>query len=534
MKTGQHQVVVVGGGATGTGILRDLAMRGIDAILVEQGDLAHGTSSRFHGLLHSGARYAVRDREAARECLEENMILRRIAPGFIEDTGGVFALGPGDDPSYCGRWLEACREAGIPAVEIDPRELARANPALSPDIARAFKVPDGSVDGFRVIRGNVASAVRHGATCLTYSKVTAVHSSNGSITGVEINDRLTGELCLIRCPILVNAAGPWAEEIAAMAGVELKIIKDKGTLVAFNHRLTANVVNRLRPPGDGDIFVPHDTVTIFGTTSEPVDSPGHNRPFRSEVQKLLQEGERLVPGIEKYRLIRSFAGVRPLYQAGRTTDARSVSRNFALLDHGAIDGLSGFITIVGGKFSTFRLMAEKTADLVAAMLGTKAPCHTAAEPISAPVREEMVKRGFKVFGVPGSYRAAGRLEGQFKDVLEQARHDPGKGSMLCQCELVSLAEIEHAARMPDSHNLGDIRRKTRMGMGTCQGTFCSYRTLGALSETAKFSSHPREHLDNFLQKRWKGIRPILWGQQLREASLSIGIYCSLFGLERMK
>ena len=93
-------VVVIGGGATGIGTLRDLCMRGIPAILLEQGGLAHGTSSRFHGLLHSGGRYAVGDNESARECIEENMILRRIGRQCIEETEGFFALTPEDDPAY--------------------------------------------------------------------------------------------------------------------------------------------------------------------------------------------------------------------------------------------------------------------------------------------------------------------------------------------------------------------------------------------------------------------------------------------------
>ncbi|AEF93024.1 glycerol-3-phosphate dehydrogenase, anaerobic, A subunit [Desulfotomaculum nigrificans CO-1-SRB] len=534
METDKAQVVVIGGGATGTGILRDLALRGIPAILVEQGDLAHGTSSRFHGLLHSGARYAVKDKEAARECIEENMILRRIAPNCVELTGGLFVQLPEDDPQYADQWITACTEAGISCAEADVQELIKKNPVLSPNVTRAFKVPDCAVDGFRILWGNVNSARRYGARVLTYHRVSAIHQSNGRVTGVELINQLNGQKRSIECEMVINAAGPWGGEVAAMAGLEVNVIKDKGTLVAYNHRLMNMVVNRLRPPGDGDIFVPHGTITILGTTSTTVDDPGCTKPGRDEVLALIKIGQEMVPELESYRLIRAFAGVRPLYQAGNATGGRSVTRNFALLDHQQRDGLAGMVSIVGGKFTTFRLMAEKTVDLVAGKLGVNAPCRTAREPLMAPVSEELLERGKRVFGVPGARKAAERLGDSFAQVVEQVEKNPDKGRILCECEVVSLAEIEHAAHSGDSFTLGDIRRKTRMGMGTCQGTFCSYRTLGALSGYPQFAGNHREYLTKFLQKRWKGMRPVLWGQQLREAQLSTGIYCTLFAMERMR
>lgn len=526
------QVVIVGGGATGTGILRDLALRGISALLVEQGDLAHGTSSRFHGLLHSGARYAVKDQEAARECFEENMILRHIAPNCVEVTGGLFIQVPGDDADYVPKWVEACVEAGIDTEEMDVKELLKSNGALDKNITRAFKVPDCAVDGFRVLWGNVNSARRHGAKIMTYSRVTGVKLASGRVTGVELFNELTGEKKQIQCEMIINAAGAYGGVVAAMAGMEVGVIKDKGTLIAYNHRMVNQVINRLRPPGDGDIFVPHGTITIFGTTSVTVDDPGCTKPGHGEVLELLKLGKEMIPDLERYRLIRAFAGVRPLYQAGPRGGGRSVTRNFALLDHQVLHGLTGFVSIVGGKFTTFRLMAEKTVDLVAGKLGVNKPCCTAQEPLMAPVPQDLLERGKKVFGIPGAQRVAERLGDNFAQVVQQAEEEPEKRKLFCECELVSLAEIDHAARDGDSFTLNDIRRKTRMGMGTCQGTFCSYRTLGALSGYPQFDGNHNLYLSKFLLKRWRGIRPVLWGQQLREAQLATSIYSSLFGMER--
>ncbi|AEG16835.1 glycerol-3-phosphate dehydrogenase, anaerobic, A subunit [Desulfofundulus kuznetsovii DSM 6115] len=533
IKRERAQVAVVGGGATGVGVLRDLAMRGVDVVLVEQFDLGHGTSSRFHGLLHSGARYAVKDMDAAVECIRENEILKQIAPACVEDTGGLFVHLDGEDPDYVGRWVSACRAAGIDVQEVDVQDLRARYPGLSPRVRRAFRVPDGAVDGFRLLRANVRSARRHGARVFTYHRVTGVHIADGRVTGVELTNTLTGEKSHLECQVLVNAAGPWAGKVAELAGLKVSVLHDKGTLAVFNHRFVNQVINRLRPPGDGDIFVPHNTVTILGTTSQEVAGPAFARPAAEEVQQLLATGEEVFPGLRRYRLIRAFAGVRPLYRSGTAQAGREVSRNFVLLDHRE-DGLNGMVSIVGGKLTTYRLMAEKTADLVCSLLCINSPCRTAQEPLTEPIPPADLNRGRRLFGFPAAVKAAERWGSEFKDILQKAGADPSKAELICECELVSRAEIEHAAGCADTFTLCDIRRKTRMGMGTCQGAFCAFRTLGVAAEhNTCVLENNLHYLREFLQSRWEGIRPVLWGQQLRETQLAQAIYGTIFNLERM-
>src|SRR5215208_5016356 len=112
------EVLVIGGGGTGAGVAWDAALRGFDVVLVDRADLAEGTSGRFHGMLHSGGRYVVKDPVAAVECVEENAILRRVMPHCIEDTGGLFVTTPDDDPAYGDRFLQGCEETELPAEEI--------------------------------------------------------------------------------------------------------------------------------------------------------------------------------------------------------------------------------------------------------------------------------------------------------------------------------------------------------------------------------------------------------------------------------
>lgn len=522
-------VVVIGGGATGIGTLRDLCMRGVPAILLEQGGLAHGTSSRFHGLLHSGGRYAVSDNESARECIEENMIVRRIGRQCVEETEGFFALTPEDDPAYVDRWVEACGQAGIEAAELSVEEALRLEPNLSPKIRRVFRVPDSCVDGFRLVLHNAMSARRHGGRMLTYHEVTAISHKNGRVCGVTALNRHTGESVEIACSFVVNAAGSWSGRIAALAGLDVAVAPDRGTLVVFNHRFTSRVVNRLHPGSDGDIFVPHGSITILGTTSAPTDRPDDTTPTSEEVLRLLDIGEPLFPAVRDYRILRAFAGTRPLYAPGNAS-GRKASRNFHVVDH-AEQGLEGIVSIFGGKLTTYRLMAERAVDRVCAGLGVTAPCRTAAEAIVPDPDEATLQRAAKYFPVQGIKLMADRLGDDLPDVLERAATAEAN-PLLCECEMVSLAEIEHVAQSPSTHSLTDIRLRTRLGMGTCQGTFCSLRTVASLMEheiPLEFS--PTDNVRRFLQERWGGLRPALWGMQAREMELGRAVYAGTLNLD---
>ena len=139
------QVVIIGGGATGTGILWDLTLRGVQAILLEKADLANGATGRCHGLLHSGARYAVKDPDAASECIRENTILRKVARACVHETGGLFVHLPQDDAAFVPQWVEGCAKAGIPTERLSRDEVLALEPNLPSDIVEAYTCPDANV-----------------------------------------------------------------------------------------------------------------------------------------------------------------------------------------------------------------------------------------------------------------------------------------------------------------------------------------------------------------------------------------------------
>src|SRR3954470_21287127 len=376
-------VLVIGGGATGAGVAWDAALRGFDVILADRADLAEGTSGRFHGLLHSGGRYVVKDPVAADECVAENAILRRIIPDCIEDTGGLFVTTPDDDPAYADEFLAGAARASMPAEEIPVAEALKLEPRLNPGIKRAIRVQDGSIDVWKTVWSLARGAQEHGARILTYHKVVDLHRADGAVVGARLHNELTGEELDVETRFVLNASGPWAAQIVHMAGIEgIGVIPGKGIMIAMNHRLVNTAINRCVMPADGDILVPIRTVSVIGTTDIKAADPDEIPVTQVEVDQMLDDGERLVPGFRNARALRVWAGVRPLFhdaRAGEVGDTRDVSRTHAVVDHLARDGVRGLLTMSGGKLTTARLMAQDLVDGMCAQLEVDRPCRTAEE-----------------------------------------------------------------------------------------------------------------------------------------------------------
>lgn len=519
MKSINTEILVIGGGATGTGILRDLAMRGFKALLIEKRDLAHGTTGRYHGLLHSGGRYVVKDPQAARECILENRILRRIMPFCIEDTGGFFVTTPWDDVNYADQFITGCRAADIPVEEVSIPQMLKEEPLLDPNILRCLRVPDASADSFLGVEANVASARQFGAQSLTYYEVRRLVSANQRVTGAVCYDLAADEEVAIDADLVVNASGAWAGKIAATAGIEVHIKPGKGTMIAVNHRILNTVVNRCKMPSDGDIIVPAHTVAVIGTTDEQVADPDHFGIEPWEIQLMLAEGEKLVPGFHQMRMLRAWAGVRPLYQetvSGQESISRDITRAFVLLDHAERDGMEGLLTITSGKWTTYRMMAAATVDKICEKLNVDRPCRTHLEEMASPSEEHA-----------GEHHWLGAR-------LAQIEHKQQYGNLVCECELATQDEVLHAIHQGEAKTIDDIRRDTRLGKGPCQGGFCTLRVAGLLHrERSPDVTNLNASIRDFLQERWKGVLPVLWGQQLRQERLDELIYVDILNVDHL-
>jgi glycerol-3-phosphate dehydrogenase len=512
MRRIQTDILVIGGGATGTGVLRDLAMRGFRCVLVERRDLSYGTTGRFHGLLHSGCRYVVKDPNTAKECYEENQILRHIMPQCIEDTHGYFVLTSEDDPSYISDFIDGCKQATIPIESVPVHHMLQEEPLLSPNIKQCFLVPDASADSFLATELNSKSAQEHGALVLKYHEVIILKieqnfsSEKRTIVGANCHDVVKDEDVQIEASLVINAAGAWCGKIAKTAGINIPMVPSKGTMLALNHRVVNTIINRCKLPSDGDILVPIHTVAVIGTTDIEVANPDHFSIEPSEIRLLLDEGEKIIPGFKNLRILRAWAGVRPLVKDEASGNNREISRAFTLLDHAERDGVDGLITITGGKWTTYRKMAEICVNKVCERLNVNHPCQTQTEMLPDESKE---KSHYHYLGA------------RLKNI--EVTHS--FGDLICECELLTKEELEKSIIQSDVRTLDDIRRLTRLGMGPCQGAYCTFRAIGIWHTLKKPPvTETNTKLRDFLQERWKGNIPILKGSQLRQSRLNELIY----------
>ncbi len=370
-------VVVIGGGVTGCGIARDLAMRGAAVTLLERDRLNAGTSSRSHNMLHSGARYADVDPPAAVACKNESAILKEIGGVAIDKTNGVFVTDAEEEREYIDEKISACQSVGIQVEDVvDDTEFRKINPSITEAIEGAFRVSDGVIRPDSLVAATIHSAVNHGVKVRCDAEVTDIRIRNHTATDVVISDSGSRNEVL-PTDFIINAAGPWAGEVATFAGGTVEMALTRGTIIEFTHSGIQEVINWCRPPSDGDILVPIDGGILAGTTSIPVESPGDIESTENEIDTIIQEATRVVPEFSTEQYSQVYSGIRPMYGGSNRLGGRESSRAYQLIDHADTDGIQQLVSVVGGKFTTHRLIAEKVGDHVAERTPIANECLTA-------------------------------------------------------------------------------------------------------------------------------------------------------------
>ena len=374
-----EHVIIIGGGGTGAALAHDLVLRGFKVSLYERGELMSGTTGRHHGLLHSGARYAVHDPVAARECMRENKILRQIAPQALEQNDGLFVAINDSDMDYRRKFLESCHNCGIPATKLTADQARAVEPALNPQLKLAIRIPDATMDAWRLPMHFFASARANGARIKNFSEVIDLHKSNGQMTGMRIFDHQTHGEYDVTGDLFVNATGAWAGKVCNMAGIQLPVQPGPGAMVAVENRLTNMVVNRLHKAAEADIIVPQRRLSLLGATLWLDRDPDAVKLPPGQVQKIVDSCAQMVPAVKNAGFRAIWWASRPLIAQRDTEDPQQISRAFDCFDHKERDGIEGLVSVIGGKATTLRAMAEKTADLICKKTGRNIACRTENE-----------------------------------------------------------------------------------------------------------------------------------------------------------
>jgi glycerol-3-phosphate dehydrogenase len=480
-------VVVVGGGITGAGVARDAALRGLTVALVERTDFAAGTSSRSSKLIHGGVRYLEQgDVGLVREAASERIVLRRIAPHLTVPLRMVM-------PTYSrathaklglGLWTFE-RIATVPADERhemwDRAETLRAEPILDGTRLHGAAVfTEYLTDDARLVLDTVKGAHEAGALCVNHVEAIEIAEND-----VVLRDRLTGAVGRVRGRVVVNAAGPWVDEVrrraGALAGPRLHLTKGIH-LVVPHARLPVRHIVVMQARDHRSVFaVPRGGATYLGTTDTDHGPPA-DRPdvTADDADYLLEAANRTFAGppLGRADVVAAWAGLRPLlHEEGKQPS--EISRKDEIMT-----AASGLVSIAGGKLTTHRRMAERVVDLVVGRLGRSvAPCRTAdvllpngeLTPEELVLLERTVRERLPRLASGGAERLV-RLHGAgCRRLLARAGADPSAGEPLPGQHAVPRAEIADALDEEMALTLEDLlERRTRLLLfDPAQGLDCA-------------------------------------------------------------
>ncbi|MBI5119333.1 FAD-dependent oxidoreductase [Candidatus Poribacteria bacterium] len=525
----QYDVLIIGGGINGVGIARDCALRGFKTILIEKKDFSAGATGTCSGMIHGGPRYLEYDIATTRSSCLDSGYIQKIAPFLLFRIPFIFPVLKGD--KYNIELIETFMEAydefvalknGRPHTRLTRTDAMKLEPGLTDRIVGGVTMDEWGCSPFRLCILNALSAHRYGAEIRNHSLVEKLLiDESRQVIGAKVRNTLTGEHEELRARIVFNAGGPWSPQIAKMAGAQVKIRPAKGAHLVFDRRLSNVAITAETIDGRSIFVIPYENTSLVGTTDDDYYGDMDNVTVtRDEVQYLLEGIERVFPSIRRERIIRAFAGVRPtLYDWRKNED--ELSREHAVFDHEQTDGVKGLLSIAGGKLASYRLMSEHATDVICQKLGVPAKCRTHLEALPGGEGNVNLHEAAAEHDVPAYIlqRLYQRYGTEYAKVLAEEPKESAR-SVICQCESITEAEIRHVIRHEWARTLDDVRRRTRLGGGPCQGRRCTLAAASILAEELHLGPDELTGIAlEFLQERWKGKVPILSGLQLAQEEI---------------
>ncbi|MFW9975508.1 MAG: FAD-dependent oxidoreductase [Candidatus Thorarchaeota archaeon] len=533
MTKSEFDVVIIGGGSTGTAVARDCALRGLKSLLLERDDIASATVGTCAGMISSGLKYRS-EPDIMRMCSAEVVHLNRIARHIISKNPIVAPLldlsDATSDGDYIDAYSEHAQERDVPEMMfLTPEATLEIEPKIHPDIIAGVYYEEFFIDPFRLSLLQALDARNHGAKIKTYCEVIDFEVVNGSIQGVVFYNRTTGKTEKVRAKIIVNAAGPWAHKIVRIGGGELDLRLNKGAHVILDRRIVNVGITSKAIDGRWIYLFPHENTMLLGTTAlDTWEDPDTLVASFDEIEYLLKSIEIVIPSIREARIIRTMAGVRPLVPDWKVPEDK-VTRGYQVIDHD-----NGMISFTGGKLVMCRHMAEAVTDLVCKKLEVDAKCTTHEKPLPGNDADVDIESLSAEFGISMHTleRMRARRGTEIIKILELTRNHPEWKTTICTCEPVIEAEIRYAIREEFPQTLNDLRRRLRLGTGPCQGTFCTFKAAAILAEELDLEGDDfLVDILDFRAERWKGIRPSMRGEQIAQEELAQGMYSCVGNLD---
>ncbi len=503
MQADELDVLVVGGGVTGVGTALDAVTRGLSCGLLEQRDLASGTSSRSSKLIHGGLRYLeMLDFGLVREALQERGLLyTRLAPHLVRPVAFLYPLRQHWERPYVGAGLalyDAMAMAGkypmgVPRHRhLTKRGALRAAPDLRPEVLTgAVQYYDCQVDDARHTVTVGRTAAHHGAHVATRVRVTGFLREGERVTGVTAKDLETGVELQVRARVVVNTAGVWTDEIQEMVGGRgvLNVQASKGVhLVVPRDRIRSETGLILRTETSVLFVIPWGRHWIIGTTDTPWDlDKAHPAASRTDIDYLLEHVNRVLREPLHHEDVEGvYAGLRPLL-SGESEPTSRISR-----EHMVVTPVPGLVLVAGGKYTTYRVMAKDAVDAAAHSLGGRiSDSITDRVPlVGAEGFETRRNQTLALSRRSGVHRARiehllGRYGDRIDEVLDLVDADPDLGRALPGADDYLRAEVVYAVTHEGARHLDDVlTRRTRISIETFDRGVSSARPAAELMARA--------------------------------------------------
>ncbi len=541
LPTDAVDVAVIGGGINGTGVARDLAMRGLSVALFERNDLAFGASGNSSGMIHGGVRYLSRSPHVTETSCRDSGYIQHIAPHLLFRIPFLMPVRASAQGRVALELIDAYFRAyddyqplkrGEPHCRLDASDLARLEPGLVGAVVGGITFDEWGVDGARLCVLNAIDAIERGARVHVHATVEQVARRGGAGNAgsryvVEARDRLSDARLRVQARAVVNATGAWSPVTAALGGLpqaRVRVRPGKGIHVVLDRRMSNYGILSEAIDGRQMFIEPWQNVSILGTTDD--DYYGDLDAVRAtseEVRYLVQGVARVFPSVRGARAIGTYAAVRPtLYAYGRNEDA--LSREHEIVDHTA-DGAPGVYSMIGGKLASYRLFAQEMSDQVATRdFDVQVPCATHLRPLPGGERvlDALAIAAAHQLTPVAARRLVYRHGTRALRILERAARRPSERQVTCACEPVIEAEVRHAVDAEMARTVDDVARRTRLGLGACGGMRCAARCGQIIAQERGLSPREgRRMASDFLEQQARTRVVALGPEQARQEALSL-------------
>jgi len=504
----EYDVAIIGGGIIGTGVARDAAMRGLRTVLFEKEDFCYGTSGRSSRMIHGGLRYLANyDLGLVREGLREREILLRLAPHLVRPLKFLI-------PIYGESFLHKMKlkigmilydllsyDKSLPSHKyLDREKVLEAQPALAESgLKGAYVYYDSQIAlTERLCMENVVSAQSHGALLLNHAKVVGLVSKNSEVSGVRVEDMLSGKSAEFRSKLVVNVGGPWLDEVVReLRRKKQPLARTTKGIHLVTPKVTNDAVALFASDGRAYFVMPWIGFSLVGTTDtdyeEDMDAV---KAEVDDVKYLRNEVKKAFPRTSWDRIFYTIAGVRSLLRVEGVKES-SVTRRHIIYDHEKKEGLRGLISVIGGKLTAYRGIAEDIVDVASQKLGTSASCTTAKEklPGADSVELERVQRHMK--SLASEYAISAEVlnhlvslyGSRYREVLDYVKKDKRLREPICRTSPDIMAEVTHAVEKESALTLTDFMlRRSLIGFTQCEGLDCCVKVAEKMGKILRWST----------------------------------------------